>query len=169
MGHQLQPCGSWDCLFNMAVSESWSPSDLPMFHRGKSHDKLLKHHMLGYPIHPYFQTNPFSSGWWLTYSSETYEVSWEYYSQYNCGKIRHVPNHQPEFVHINIYICSMSELQNVGGWTSVWMLRMFGCVYVEPSVSYLWTQSESQFSGSLKVSKYPFARILSSGFIHVAI
>ena len=43
----------------------------------------------------YFMENTIT-GWWLTYPSEKYElVSWDYCAQLN-GKIKNVPNHQPE-------------------------------------------------------------------------
>ena len=43
-----------------------------------------------------------STGWWLTYPSEKYEfVKWEYYPQIY-GKLKNLPNHQPDHHHIPI-------------------------------------------------------------------
>ena len=42
------------------------------------------------------------SGWWYTYPSETYEVSWDDEIP-NIWKKNHVPNHQPVMIMVIIY------------------------------------------------------------------
>jgi len=56
-----------------------------------------------FPSIAMYHHSPSSSGWWLTYPSEKYElVSWDYYSQLNGKNKSHVPNHQPVMVYIDV-------------------------------------------------------------------
>ena len=59
-----------------------------------------------------------STGWWLTYPSEKYEIISQIGSSQLLGKIKHVPNHQPEELSLKFwpsdFIISLSK------WPCCW-------------------------------------------------
>ena len=62
---------------------------------GKSHSNTMRSHEEP-PVSGEMMFKSFFSGWWYTYPSEKYDSQLGWWNSQLNGKIKHVPNHQPD-------------------------------------------------------------------------